>query len=384
MPHYARPALAQQFAISLEGKTGWGDTHNGLFLAAPRRTGKSSFLQNDLQPELEQRGVVVVYVDLWSDTTRDPAALIAGAIGRELQKHLGFVARTATKAGLKELNIAGTLKVDTSKIGTIDGLTLPDALRMLHETARAPVALIIDEAQHALTRTSGEEAMKALKSARDQLNKPDQVNLMLIMSGSDRDKLLRLVNTNSAPFYGSVISHMPTLGAGYIKHVVQTIERERPDLKPVNAAVIADAFMHFGERPQFFSTGLAAVCSPMSAIPGRFEDALLQIAVQRQRDEEVHMDSTYRGLKVIEQVVLWRLLEQEASFRPFDADALAFYKQKSGNDVTPPQVQRALDNLRKHSPVMVWKSAWGEYAVEDAAMHRWYKTRANAGQWPPA
>ncbi len=35
--------------------------------------------------------------------------------------------------------------------------------------------------------------MTALKSARDQMNKPTQVNLMLVMSGSDRDKLLRLV-----------------------------------------------------------------------------------------------------------------------------------------------------------------------------------------------
>jgi hypothetical protein len=34
-------------------------------------------------------------------------------------------------------------------------------------------------------------------------------------------------------------------------------------------------------------------------------------------------------------------------------------------------------------PALVWKSARGEYAVEDAAMHRWYETRAMAGTWPP-
>ena len=38
--------------------------------------------------------------------------------------------------------------------------------------------------------TAGEAAMAALKSARDQLNRPGAVNLMLVMSGSDRDKLL--------------------------------------------------------------------------------------------------------------------------------------------------------------------------------------------------
>jgi len=66
-----------------------GDAHNGLFLAAPRRTGKSTFLQGDLTPALQQAGVEVVYVDLWADTRRDP----------------------------------GTLDIDTSKIGQVDGLT---------------------------------------------------------------------------------------------------------------------------------------------------------------------------------------------------------------------------------------------------------------------
>jgi len=68
------------------------------------------------------------------------------------------------------------------------------------EVAGKPVALIIDEAQHALTSESGENAMTALKSARDTLNGPDRVKLMLVMSGSYRDKLLRLVNTNGAAF----------------------------------------------------------------------------------------------------------------------------------------------------------------------------------------
>ena len=67
-------------------------------LPAPRRTGKSTFLQADLVPELEKRGVVVVYVDLWSDQKRDPGSLIAEVVGRALIKHLGPVAKAA-KAG---------------------------------------------------------------------------------------------------------------------------------------------------------------------------------------------------------------------------------------------------------------------------------------------
>jgi len=86
----------------LQGKTDFGDAHNGLFLAAPRRTGKTTFLRGDLCPALERAGVV----------------------------------------------------------------------GPLHETARKTVALVIEEAQHALTGEAGGVAMTALKSAHDQLNRP--------------------------------------------------------------------------------------------------------------------------------------------------------------------------------------------------------------------
>lgn len=382
---YPRTTLADELVHQLQGKTAFGDAHNGLFLAAPRRTGKTTFLRGDLCPALDRAGVVVVYVDLWADATRDPGVLIADAIGRALQPHLGMVARTAKKAGLNKVSLAGWLDVDTSRIGKLDGLTLVDALRALHETAGKPVALVIDEAQHALTSEAGEAAMTALKSARDQMNRPGVVNLMLVMSGSDRDKLLRLVNTNGSPFYGSQIKAMPALGADFIAHIVQLIEAQRPDLAPVDQATLQAAFEGFGSRPQFFMETLGQVLSPLAALTGRFEPAMLQAAAQRQQDDEAQMESDYLGLKPLEQAVLWRMLEQGARFRPYDAEALRFYREKTGRDkaVTPQQAQNALESLRQRMPALVWKSARGEYAMEDAAMHRWYETRAAAGNWPP-
>lgn len=383
MLHFPRSELAQQLARALQGKDLFSDAHNGLFLAAPRRTGKSTFLQADLKPELESQGLVVVYVDLWSDQRRDPGLLIADAIGRALVPHLGVVARVAKAAGLQEATIAGVLRIDVSKIGRIDGVTLPEALNALHAAAKAPVALIIDEAQHALTSEAGETVMAALKSARDQLNAPGKVNLMLVMSGSDRDKLLRLVNSNGAPFYGSQIQRMHALGDDFIAHVAGLVEAQRPELRPVDVAALAMAFHSFGQRPQFFMEALGQALSPLANRPGRFEDALLEAAQQRQRDDEAQMASDYLGLKPLERAVLWRLLEQAQRFRPYDAEALRFYQDKTGKRVTAPQAQNALESLRQHSPALVWKSARGEYAVDDAAMHRWYQQRVAADTWPP-
>lgn len=383
MISYPRPALAKEVVTALQGRAGFSDAHNGLFLAAPRRTGKSTFLQGDLLPALERAGVVVVYVDLWADTARDPGALIAAAIGRALQPHLGMVAKAAKKAGVEKVGLAGWLQVDTSKIGKLDGLTLVDALKALHETAGKPVALIIDEAQHALTSEAGENAMSALKSARDQMNRPGEVKLMLVMSGSDRDKLLRLVNTAASPFYGSQIQRMPPLGPDFIAFVAKLIEEQRPALRPVDAATLHAAFESFGNRPQFFMEALGQVLSPLSGIAGRFEPAVLAAAQQRQQDDEAQMESDYLSLKPLEQAVLWRMLELGPRFRPYDAEALKFYRAQIGKAVTAQSAQNALEVLRQRTPPLAWKSARGEYAVEDAAMHRWFEERNRAGNWPP-
>lgn len=383
MRYYPRTTLAVELANALQGQLAFSDAPNGLFLAAPRRTGKSTFLQSDLSPELARRQVVVVYVDLWADQKRDPGSLIAEAVGRALLKQLGVVAKATKSAGLESITVGG-LKIDTSKIGKVDGTTLADALRALVDAAKNPVALIIDEAQHALTSEAGETAMAALKSARDQINRPDHIRLMLVMSGSDRDKLLRLVNTNAAPFYGSQIQRMPELGPDFIAHIARLIAQQRPDLGDINQATLNQAFVLFGQRPQFFMDTLGQVLSPLATLDGRFEDALLVQAMERQGSDEAQMESDYTALKPLEQAVLWRMLEQGTRFRPYDADALLFYNDKTGEKVTVAKAQKALEGLRARQPSLIWKSARSEYAVEDAAMLRWYAQRVAAGTWPPS
>lgn len=368
---------------ALTGTNLFGDATNGLFLAAPRRTGKSTFLQNELQPAMEHRGMVVVYVDLWSDKNRNPGDLIATAIGTELGRHLGAVARAAKAAGLDQVTIAGTLRIDTSKIGKIDGLTLTEALRALTEASGKPVALIIDEAQHALTSEEGETAMTALKSARDQLNRPGEARLLLIMSGSDRDKLLRLVNSNAAPFFGSNISRMPELGEDFVQHVAGLIENVYPQLKPVDSGTLWQAFEQFGQRPQPFVNALAKVLNPVNVPQTGFEIDVARLAAQKREQDQLTMEATYLALRPLEQAVLWRMLEQRDRFRPYDADAMTFYRDKTNDRVTAPKAQNAIESLRTLSPALIWKSAKGEYALDDTTMYKWFQDRVEQGRWPP-
>lgn len=77
------------------------------------------------------------------------------------------------------------------------------------------------------------------------------------------------------------------------------------------------------------------------------------------------MESDYLGLKPLEQAVLWRMLEQGPRFRPYDGEALKFYREQTGTSVSAQKAQNALEGLRQRSPALVWKSARGEYALAD-------------------
>lgn len=382
--YFTRLQLAEEMCEALQGSNLFNDAPNGLFLAAPRRTGKSTFLQADLKPALERRGITVVYVDLWGAPQRDPGELIAEAIARALRTHLGPIAKAAKASGLESVSIAGALKIDTRKIGRHEGTTLTDALRTLHELAKAPVALLVDEAQHSLTSEAGESAMMALKSARDQLNRPGQVNLMLVMSGSDRDKLLRLVNANAAPFFGSSIKHLPLLSDDFIAHLAKLIEDQRPALKPLDQSLLAQAFQTLGNRPQFFIDALGEALSPFGTSTAQsFESVVVELARQRLEQDRQQMESDFLALRPVEQAVIWRMLEQGSRFRPYDAEALRFYSDKARANITRAMAQNAMEALRNRQPSMVWKSAHGEYAIDDAAMHHWYQQRVDGGTWPP-
>lgn len=384
---YPRPQLATEITRNLRGDSFFGDDHNGIFLAAPRRTGKTTFLRHDLTPALEADGVVVVYVDLWADTSRDPAGLIEHAISEGMDEHRSQIKRFAESIGLQKMSLAGWIAFDVDASNDVGGknLTIAEALRLLADACEAPVCLIVDEAQQALTSDEGEALMASLKSARDQLNDPDRTRLMLVMSGSDRDKLLRLTNSNAAPFYGSQIQTMPYLGNDFVEHCAALIEHHYAGYAPVDRKKLNEAFKAFGYRPQFFMQALGNALSPLTVRDGSLEEGVEQEAIEQMRADRASMTSVYLGLSDLQQAVLWRMLERQQHFKPYDREALSFYEKvlPSGTTITPNRVQTAIESMRKLSPSLVWKSARGEYAVEDVGMHAWYQDRVSRSAWPP-
>lgn len=205
-------------------------------------------------------------------------------------------------------------------------------------------------------------------------------------SGSDRDKLLRLVNTAAAPFFGAAIKPMPMLDEAYIEHVASNIEKAYASLKPAQRDLLMQAFELFACRPEPFIKAYREALDPTANLGDaeRFEDRVLASAHNHLMEEAAGWESLFLGLSEVEQAVVARMLEMQDTYRPMDQAAMKAYKEYLGRpELTTNQVASALKSLRENTPPLIWKSNHGEYALADSGMDRWYHDLKGRQAWPP-
>lgn len=77
------------------------------------------------------------------------------------------------------------------------------------------------------------------------------------------------------------------------------------------------------------------------------------------------------------------MFQQKNRFRPSDAEALLFYREKNGEKITPQKAQAAIVSLRAQTPSLICKSAKGEYELDDTGMYQRFENRYREGTWPP-
>ncbi|MGA2290411.1 hypothetical protein [Bradyrhizobium sp.] len=342
---FHRKELARRMADIALGTDPLAGT-SGLFLAAPRRTGKSTFLKTDLIPELEGRDVLPVYVDLWADRDRDPGEVISERIKSTIQNYDAGALKLARSAGMSKIGIGSWLAIDIEKIGKPGGATIADALDYLDKRAGLPIVLIIDEAQYALTSQAGITAMFSLKSARDMLNigavgtDTSNVRLGLVFTGSYRDKLASLVLGRSQPFFGASITNFPLLGSSFAEAYTDYINTRLADDRQLVRKDVVRSFEVVAFRPELLQAAIREYA--MGSIgeeeprPSLVEQAFV---VRDQYWQE--FDSQWAAMTPLQQAVLRRIIEQGDKYKPFDADSLAAYSEISGQQVTVPDVQSA-------------------------------------------
>ncbi|SER49937.1 hypothetical protein SAMN04244573_03738 [Azotobacter beijerinckii] len=375
-PIFHRKALAEALVRDLAGES-FADYSSGMFLAAPRRTGKSTFLENDLAPECEARGWLPVYVDLWENREVDPAELIAGAIGRALAEFDSAARKAAKKVGIEKINLLRTLSWDFSKPQLPPGTTLAKALDVLHQVSGQMIVLIVDEAQHALNSESGINTMFALKAARDHLNRGNRPDgLRLVFTGSSRDKLANLVLKSKQPFYGAHITPFPLLGRDFVEFVTGVWNTRLAATNQFSTDDMDYAFGLVGRRPEMLNALLTEVSVGLGEA-SNLAELLRTGALNHQAGVWSDYESAYNDLSPLQQAVLEVMGERVMSkqpFTPFSEQTFIEVNRKlelagAEANASTPNVQKALDVLREKE--LVWKASRGEYALEDSSMAEW-------------
>lgn len=359
---------------------------SGLFLAAPRRTGKSTFLKNDLVPALVGRKVLPVYVDLWTDRNRDPADVIFEQLKVTLQSLETGPLKLARSVGMSKIGIGSWLSIDLDKIGKPGGATITDALDALIKRTGRPVVLIIDEAQHALTSQAGITAMFSLKSARDTLNiradkmENSNVRLGLVFTGSHRDKLASLVIGKSQPFFGASITDFPLLGAEFAEAYGEFANSHLSTTMQIDRKAIVRAFEVLAFRPELLQNAVReyALGSIGSEVTG--SSLVEQAFVVRERYWQ-EFDSQWSAMTPLQQAVLKRIIETGDRYKPFDAETMAAYSEKIGDAVATADAQSALDALREKGIVI--RLERGRYSLEDLSLADWLEDRSPASGHHP-
>ncbi len=363
---FHREELGKRLAAELLSQDG----ASGLFITGPRRTGKSTFIREDLIPILGKTSQVV-YADLWEDRAANPGDVIVAAIRSELMKFDNFILRAAKGVGLDRIKVGG-LEMNLEHVGFGKGETLTKALTMLAAASKRPVALIIDEAQQTQVTDEGRQALYALKAARDALNASTGPGFRMLATGSSSDKLASLVEDKDQAFYQAPLLQLPTLGSDYLKWFR---DRQRFEPKPTLEAM-ARAFHAYNHRPEplravirelSFVTGLTA-----DEIDTRFEQ-MVEASLTRAKTNFLQQ---VNGLNPLDAAVLKVMAQEGRNFAPYSKASYANYTvfgfASIGEipvDITQSAVQQALERLRAEK--FVWRAGRGAYLIEDSQHTTW-------------
>jgi hypothetical protein len=368
---FQRPALAQAMAQRLlhPGVLDEG-LRSGLFISGLRRQGKTTFLLNDLIPELEQQGAIVIYVDLWSNTKVSPESLVLDKIRAtlgELQNPASrLMARLKSVAGLDVgiLLFKFGFKLDT--LGKEGGPTLAEVLQQVVDQGQRDVVLIVDEVQHAITTEDGRRMLEGLKAARDAINPRPKTpgHFIMIGTGSHRAMVAELTTRRSHAFEGATSLAYPVLSEDYVAHLLARIRQENAQAPLPSLAVANQAFATVGHRPEELRKALRAMYLAIKDA-AQAPDVVLPIVARTLRLEAAEIEfRKIEDMGVLAAVLFDRIAcGVDEGKGLFSSDALNSYQQALGREVATDEVQRVVNDLLSENLVM--RSGRGRYVVTD-------------------
>jgi hypothetical protein len=362
--HFHRPELADSYLRLLNAGLVTSST-----IFAPRRAGKTSFLLKDLAPLARAGGYQVAYADLWQTKLAPGLAIVraleealepVGGVNKLLAKLKTPVRKIKAKADVAGAKLEGEVELaDGAKAQSELALRIDELVAAL--CARAPLLLLVDEAQELARTREHETVATALRTAMTK----HQQRLRVVFTGSSRTRLGHVFSNASAPLYstGAAVADFPLLGRDFVEYIAQRFEESTRRTLPVAPAW--KAFQAFHQQPEPFLTAVVS----MVLQPSLSLDAAVAAVAENLARGENH-EGVWAGLDALQKALV-RLLAADPQLKPFSKPVLQQLRVVLGVEkLAATHVQRALSKLEH----VVMKSPRDTYEFENEAFADWVRT----------
>jgi uncharacterized protein len=193
-----RPELARLYLQMLQAQAG-----RPLALFAPRRVGKTYFLDQDLTPAARAAGYVPVYADVWLQRA-SPLDAINHALEEALDdatvpaSAIGKTAKTAVKK-LGGLGASVEFGDSPSRraLPAQAELRLDALVTRLSAAADKPVLLMLDEIQFVAEHPQGQAIIATLRAVLQKHKR----RVHAVFTGSSQEALAQMMSASGGPMY---------------------------------------------------------------------------------------------------------------------------------------------------------------------------------------
>lgn len=346
-----RPALATSYLHLLAAQPG-----RPIALFAPRRVGKTYFLDRDLTPAARQAGMLPVYADIWLNIEA-PLEAINHALEEALDDVIvpttgaGRLAKTPVK-GVGAFGASLSLGDEPKRrdLPARPELRFDALVSRLATLSKRTVLLMLDEIQ-SLGKTEG--GTRTIGSLRAVLQKrKDQV--CAVFTGSSQEELSAMTMTAGAPMYQfTQMLTFPYLDESYLKQLAAHFSDVHP-VKRLDLQALERAFAHIGSRPALMKD----IVKSMSA------EGMVDVALGLRRFvESGPLVASWKALfddrDRLDQLTLIALAHRLA---PTSKATIELLAQAGPVDVTLSKIRTALLRLKKER---ILSKPGADYLIDD-------------------
>lgn len=332
-----RPALAAGCLALVDAQPG-----RPLAMFAPRRVGKTWFLDHDLAPAARAAGRLPVYADLWLQKAA-PLEAINHALEEALDDALVPAGRVgkAAQTGVRSLGLLGAqLQLADAParraLPTDPALRLDSLVQRLHAAAGRPILLMLDEVQ--ALADGGAQAEARIAALRAVLHQRRAV-LQAVFTGSSQEDMARLLSTVGAPMYQfAQLMDFPVLGDDYLLRLAAHFAGVHPG-KQLALEALQRVFARIGHKP-----GLMRDLVQWASAEGLTDlDAVVAHYLQDAR-QVAGFNALLQPLGGLERALLLALAQGRA---PLGRDTQQWLARVQAEPPTPAKVRAAIERLRR-------------------------------------